>query len=100
MLKSMLPHPKAAIFLSDFNFNFTAIVQYLHYLQANESAYEEHRSWRSSYTVAGLVADKPVMQNTWYCHLCDWAYRKHRAMVAAKKSSIFAALQESCSASK
>ena len=96
MLKSLLPHPKAAIFLSDFNFNFTAIVQYLLYLQSNESAYEEHRSWRQSYTVEGLVADKPLMQNTWYCHLCNWAFRKHRALLAGRRNSTFVALQESC----
>eukprot|EP01034_Spumella_vulgaris_P032079 gene32079-39625_t len=49
-LKALLPHPKAAIFVADYP-NITALVDHLKYLAGNETAYEEHRSWRLNFTV-------------------------------------------------
>ena len=48
--KSLLPHPKAAIFIADYNDNMTALVEYLKYLTTNETAYEEHRNWRHTFS--------------------------------------------------
>lgn len=42
-LKSLLPHPNAAIFVYDYNNNYESLANYLKYLMKNQSAYEEHR---------------------------------------------------------
>lgn len=72
-LKSLLPHPKAAIFVADYGDNYTALADYLKYLSTNESAYEEHRAWRKTFTYHGNFAHKPLMQQSWYCGVCKWA---------------------------
>lgn len=76
-LKSLLPHPKAAIFLADYHDNYTALVQYLNFLTTNESAYEEHRSeWRKGFTYEKNIRDKPLMQENWWCRACQWAVKE------------------------
>jgi len=42
-LKSLLPHPKAAIFIYDYHNDYNQLAQYLKYLINNQTAYEEHR---------------------------------------------------------
>jgi hypothetical protein len=49
-LRTLLPHPSAAIFVSDFDNNITALADYLKYLRDNEAAYEVHRLWRKNFT--------------------------------------------------
>jgi hypothetical protein len=73
-LKSLLPHPKAAIFVSDFNGNYTALAEYLTFLTQNESAYEDHRSrWRRHFSYEKNLVGKPLMQENWWCRACQWA---------------------------
>ncbi len=70
-LKSLLPHPKAAIFVADFP-NITALVSYLKYLTTNETAYEEHRSWRYNHTVENNIRGRPLLSDSWFCRVCKW----------------------------
>jgi hypothetical protein len=72
-LKALLPHPKAAIFVDDYGDNYTALADYLKYLSSNETAYEEHRAWRKTFTYETNIAHKPLMQQSWYCRVCQWA---------------------------
>ena len=69
--KKLLPHPKAAIFVDDFS-SIHKLTDYLLYLAANMTAYEEHRTWRTSFEYERL----PSHFNTpWPCAVCQWAYR-------------------------
>ncbi len=73
-MKSLLPHPKAAIFIADYNNNYTALVEYLNFLTQNETAYEEHRSaWRKDFSFERNIRNKPLMQENWWCRACQWA---------------------------
>ena len=72
-LKALLPHPKAAIFIADYNGNYTQLAEYLTYLSNNETAYESHREWRRNFTYESNIKDKPLLQTTWYCNVCRWA---------------------------
>ena len=72
-LKSLLPHPKAAIFVDDYNGNYTKLAQYLNYLTTNETAYEEHREWRKDFNYEANVRDKPLIATSWFCNVCRWA---------------------------
>lgn len=72
-LRSLLPHPKAVIFVSDFQDDYTALAKYLNYLMTNESAYEELRQWRSTYNYDEHRKDKPLLQDSWPCRVCQWA---------------------------
>ncbi len=74
-LKALLPHPKAAIFVSDFGGNVTALASYLHFLGANEEAYEAHRQWRHNFSYAANIRDKPILHETWPCKVCQWAVK-------------------------
>jgi hypothetical protein len=76
-LRSFLPHPKAAIFVADFNSNYTSLANYLNYLMTNESAYEEHRSWRHIFSNREYIKDKPLLQSTFECNVCKWAKKEH-----------------------
>jgi len=42
--RSLLPHPKAAIFVSDFK-DIASLAEYLKFLMKNETAYNLHRGW-------------------------------------------------------
>lgn len=72
-LKALLPHPNAAIFVADFNGNYTRLAEYLTYLSNNETAYESHREWRKDFTYEGNIQNKPLLQSSWYCDVCRWA---------------------------
>lgn len=74
--KILLPHPKAVIFVSDFQYNATALADYLLYLTRNETAYEEHRDWRQNFSRANYIIGKPeLITRSWHCRVCDWAAR-------------------------
>jgi hypothetical protein len=72
-LKTLLPHRDAAIFLADFDNNATALVEYLNFLEQNETAYERHREWRKSFSYERNVRDRPLLSKSWYCRICEWA---------------------------
>lgn len=74
-LKSLLPNRHAAIFIADFDNNATALVEYLHHLSHNETAYEVHRQWRKDFSYERNVKDRPLMEKSWYCRICEWAVR-------------------------
>jgi hypothetical protein len=72
-LKLLLPHPKAAIFVADYNENYESLVNYLIYLTTNETAYEEHRYWRYNFNYEDHIKDKPLLQKSVRCRVCEWA---------------------------
>jgi len=72
-LKRLLPHPKAAIFIADYNGNMEALADYLKYLSRNETAYEEHRAWRKTFSYEENIRNKPLLQKSWECRVCEWA---------------------------
>jgi hypothetical protein len=72
-LKTLLPHPKAAIFVADFHGDYAKLVEYLLYLTRNETAYEEHRAWRHTFSYVANVANKPLLKDSWFCRVCQWA---------------------------
>lgn len=74
-LKSLIPHPKSVIFVHEFA-NLTALVDYLNYLSQNETAYEEHRAWRKGFTYERYVKNKPLMETSWFCRVCQWAVQE------------------------
>lgn len=82
-LKTLLPHPKAAIHIGDYNGNYTTLVNYLQYLSNNETAYEEHRSWRYNFSFQRNIAKSPLMERSWFCRVCDWAARVGPELSAA-----------------
>ena len=77
-LRNLLPHPKAAIFVADFNFDNKKLSKYLNYLATNITAYEEHRNWRKNYNYEENVRNNPLLRDSWYCKTCQWAIDKMR----------------------
>lgn len=75
-LKSLLPHPKAAIFVADYNGNYTMLAHYLQYLMTNETAYDEHLQWRVTYNGTHHRSKHPFLKQSWYCHVCDWVVKE------------------------
>ena len=71
-LRSLLPHPKAAIFVADYDGDYAKLAQYLTYLSTNETAYEEHRAWRHSFSYHSNIANKPLLKDSWFCRVCQW----------------------------
>lgn len=74
-LRILLPDAKAAIFIADYNNNYTALAAYLNYLTTNESAYEEHRAWRRDFSIVQHHNSKPLLRHPWECRICDWAIK-------------------------
>ena len=62
----------AAIFVSDYNKNYTQLAEYLTYLSTNETAYELHREWRKNYTYENHIKNKPLLESSWHCRVCQW----------------------------
>ena len=71
--RPLLPHPRAAIFMDDFDQNLNHLVTYLQYLISNESAYEEHRAWRKTFDPSKA---SPLFTKSWPCRVCEWAVTK------------------------
>ena len=84
-LKALLPHPKAAIFVADFNNNYTQLANYLTYLSNNETAYESHREWRKTFTYEGNIKKNSLLQSSWYCDVCRWAI-ENAAKIGSQKN--------------
>jgi hypothetical protein len=72
-LRTLLPHPKAAIFIADYEGDYKKLSNYLNYLSNNETAYEEHREWRKDFTYEKNIKDKKLLQTSWYCRMCQYA---------------------------
>ena len=73
--RAFLPHPRAAIVASDFS-GLQALVDHIHYLMHNETAYEEHRAWRKEYSYDAYIAHmskNPLLAKSWHCRVCEWA---------------------------
>jgi len=85
-LKSLLPHPKAAIFISDYP-NIRSLVAYLAYLTTNQTAYEEHRNWRYNFTVEKNLENKPLLQTSPYCRICQWAVKQKQTKTEVSSDS-------------
>lgn len=85
--RPLLPHPKAAIFLDDFNHDIRRVAEYLSYLTANETAYEEHRAWRHKFDPA-LASS--MFTKSWPCRLCEWALSTANAdpQLAARRERV------------
>ena len=72
--KLLLPHPKAVIFVADFDYNMTTLAAYLMELSHNETAYEEHRLWRKTFSRSTYIVGKPdFIRRSWHCRVCEWA---------------------------
>ena len=84
-LKALLPHPKAAIFVADFNGSYSRLADYLTFLSTNEEAYESHREWRKDFTYEGNIRNKPQLQTSWYCDVCRWAL-ENAPKISSRKS--------------
>jgi hypothetical protein len=91
-LKILLPHSKSAIFVSDFNNDYKKLAKYLLYLSNNSTAYEEYRNWRKFFIYDNYIKSKPILAESWYCRICQWAVRFNRTM-ASKSSQRCASLQ-------
>jgi hypothetical protein len=72
-LRALLPDPKAAIFVADFQGNMSALAEYLNYLTINETAYEEHRAWRNTFHIDDYHNSKDLLRYDWECRICHWA---------------------------
>jgi hypothetical protein len=47
----------------------------MNYLSQNETAYEEHRSWRVEFNP---LKQSSILLRTWPCSICYWAQEKYR----------------------
>lgn len=70
--RALLPSPNVAIFLSDFNHDMKKLGDYLTYLSTNETAYEEHRSWRKTFHPEASSIPS-ILSKSWPCRVCEWA---------------------------
>lgn len=71
--KELLPHPKAAVFVDDFDNNATELGMYLNFLISNKTAYEEHRVWRYGFSEERHISRTPMLSSSWPCRVCQWA---------------------------
>lgn len=74
--KKLLHVPKGIIYLDDFNGDVKRLSDYLKYLIANASAYEEHRYWRDSFSLNDFPQ---ILLKSWPCRLCEWAQQVGRS---------------------
>ena len=65
--KELLPDPKAAIFLADFNHDTKKLAEYLKTLINNEAAYERHRSWRIDFDIRKHLSTNKHLMTSWHC---------------------------------
>jgi hypothetical protein len=72
--KRLLPSPKAAVFIDDFNGNIGAVAQHLVYLSNNRTAYDEYRTgWRKEFDQTAYQDRNPLISKSWPCRICEWA---------------------------
>ena len=86
-LKKLLPHPKAAICVSDYK-NIAQLVKYLQYLSQNETAYDEHRAWRRSFDAEEYRRQNSLLRTSWQCSVCQWAAAHSSLYANATKESL------------
>lgn len=79
LMKELSPHPKAVIYLADFNYNINKLVEYLNYLINNEAAYEEHRAWRKTFNFTEYLKVRPQYEEH-DCKVCKWAVKEITAV--------------------
>jgi hypothetical protein len=91
-LKILLPDPKAAIFVSDFNNDYNILAHYLIYLSNNNTAYEEYRNWRNVFIYDKFIESKEILKNSWNCRICKWAVMFNRSILSSKSSQRCASL--------
>lgn len=72
-LRKLIPDPKAVIFVADYDGNMTALASYLKYLESNETAYEEHRDWRKTFSISKFHNEIELLRDSWECRICAWA---------------------------
>jgi hypothetical protein len=77
-LRALLPHPDAAIFMDDYK-DTKALVEYLQLLSQDEKAYEKHRAWRHNYSYEGVTMNNPLLRDTFWCKVCQWAVNMSHA---------------------
>lgn len=77
--RKILPHPKAAIFVDDFE-TIDKLAEYLQYLSGNKTAYEEHRAWRHDFNP---LTQPSIFDISWPCAVCQWASRKNKENLAS-----------------
>jgi hypothetical protein len=98
----LLPHPKAVIFVADFDYNATALAAHLTMLSHNETAYEEHRHWRTTFTRQRYVVGKPdLVTRSWHCRVCEWATHAQPNQTAhypSQRGSLHPTFGDSCEA--
>jgi len=87
-LKSLLPHPKAAIFIYDYHNNYENLANYLKYLMINQTAYEEHRAWRHTYNYTQHRMNHPLLIDSWYCRVCAWAVKASKNITVSKRTKL------------
>ena len=81
--RKLLPHPKAAIFLDDFN-GVSKLADYLLYLTRNATAYDEHRAWRNGFDANN---QSNLFSMSWPCAVCHWALKTQRIKESHKGES-------------
>jgi predicted Zn-ribbon and HTH transcriptional regulator len=77
-LKALIPDPKSVIFIADYNKNYTKLAEYLNYLSYNETAYLEYRVWRKTFSYEKNSRTNTLLNTSWYCKVCDWAYNNRK----------------------
>lgn len=77
-LKALIPHPKSVIFVADYDQNYTKLANYLNYLSHNETAYQEYRVWRKTYSYEKNIENNNLLNTSWHCKICQWAYEKKK----------------------
>jgi hypothetical protein len=70
------------------------LADYLNYLMKNETAYEEHRNWRLNYTLEENVKNKPLMDRSWQCRVCDWAANQYYLLLENEQLQQAVGLEE------
>ena len=86
LLKNLVPDPKSVIYISDYNQNYTKLIEYLDYLSNNESAYGEYRNWQKTFSYETNLQNNILLSDSWYCKVCDWARNNIISKIKSKKS--------------
>ncbi|RYH20533.1 hypothetical protein EON65_23155 [archaeon] len=75
--KKLMPHPRAAIYVSDYP-DIRSLASYMQSLMHNEAMYEQHRQWRrrrNDVEGEGGVGGNEMVTKSWPCRVCEWAIK-------------------------
>jgi hypothetical protein len=64
-----------AIFVEDFQNDMKKLAAFLKGLSANQTLYEQYRTWRRGFDPRRSQRS-PLLQQSWPCRVCEWAVRK------------------------